>query len=598
MTTPQGARANPFIHGQLGPIFLRTSIPIILMMLTNGIQSLVDAWFLGVFVGADALAAVTLTFPLFMLVAALSSLVSAGMASELARALGAGDIDRARALFAGAHGLSMLVCGALMVLFLLAGQPLTLRLANESWELAGLGFDHISIIVLFSPVMFFLGVNGDALRCEGKLALMMVATILVTAANIVFTYVLVVVLEGGVVGAATGTVMAQALALAIVVVYRSIGSTVLRWSSLRIGDLSHGWRRFLALGAPQSLSFIGISLVATAVIVSVQRWGGEGYAATIAAYGIITRMMTFAYMPLMGMNMATQTIVGNNYGASLYDRSDHAFRLGLAVALIYAVIFEVAMIVFAGQIGGLFVSDAATIAEVGRILPITIVFYVVAACVLILSGYMQALGDARTAILLTIGRTYPFTIPLILLLPFALGETGIWIAGPAAELCTAFLAALLLSRKAAFSGRRRMAEPALVALAVSAFTSATILPGTSEAALVALHVAKAAPAWLLLVVASAANIAGSCTNWILGRFLHHYAGRRWFPVSEPQIERAERWYGRYGWPTLLLSWVPVVGDPLTVVAGFLRTPFFLFLAIVAIAKTARYAALLWLVDQF
>lgn len=135
---------------------------------------------------------------------------------------------------------------------------------------------------------------------------------------------------------------------------------------------------------------------------------------------------------------------------------------------------------------------------------------------------------------------------------------------------------------------------ALFALAVSAFTSATLLPGTSEAMLVGMHMAQAAPAWLLLAVASAANVAGSCVNWLLGRFLSHLSGRRWFPVSRAQIARAEDWYRRWGWPSLLLSWVPVVGDPLTVVAGVLRTPFVLFVAVVAIAKTARYAALLWL----
>lgn len=113
-----------------------------------------------------------------------------------------------------------------------------------------------------------------------------------------------------------------------------------------------------------------------------------------------------------------------------------------------------------------------------------------------------------------------------------------------------------------------------------------------------MHVAGSAPGWMLLAVASIANIAGSCVNWIMGRFLLRYADRRWFPASPDQIERAGRWYRRYGWPSLFASWLPVVGDPLTVVAGFLRTPFLLFLIVVAIAKTARYAALLWLVDLF
>lgn len=138
----------------------------------------------------------------------------------------------------------------------------------------------------------------------------------------------------------------------------------------------------------------------------------------------------------------------------------------------------------------------------------------------------------------------------------------------------------------------------LVALAISAFTSATLLPGTSEAALLALLASAAASPAALLVVASIANVAGSCVNWLLGRFLMRYQDRKWFPASEAQIERAENWYRRWGWPSLLLAWLPVVGDPISVVAGILRTPFPLFLILVAVAKTGRYAAVIWLAAWF
>lgn len=454
MSTPDRPRANPFLSGPLGPMFLRTAAPIIFMMLTNGIQALVDAWFIGVFVGAEALAAVTLMFPIFMLMVALSSLVSNGMASVLARSLGKGDVERAREFFSGAHGLALLVCAALIGLFAVAGRPVVEALADGSAPLATMGYDYIAILIWFSPVMFLLGVNGDALRCEGRLALMMLATIVVSAANIALTYVLVVLLDYGVIGAAVSTVMAQGIALAIVAGFRLFGATPLSWKALKFAEATRGWRDFVALGAPQSLSFIGISLVATAVIVSVQRWGGDGYAATVAAYGIITRIMTFAFMPLMGLNMATQTIVGNNFGAGNFLRSDNAFKLGLTVALAYTLAFEIMILLFAGLVGRFFVDDPGTIAEVGRIMPITIVFYFVSGGLLVISGYLQAVGDARTAILLTVTRTYLFTLPLILIIPFALGEIGIWMAAPVAELATALLATLLLWRVAQQHGYR------------------------------------------------------------------------------------------------------------------------------------------------
>lgn len=137
----------------------------------------------------------------------------------------------------------------------------------------------------------------------------------------------------------------------------------------------------------------------------------------------------------------------------------------------------------------------------------------------------------------------------------------------------------------------------LFALAASAFTSATLLPGTSEVLLLALHHAGAAAPTTLVAVASLANVAGSAVNWALGRFAISFAGRRWFPASRAQVARAQGWYGRYGLWSLLASWVPIVGDPLTVVAGAMRVPFPTFLIIVALAKTGRYAALVWIAGR-
>jgi membrane protein YqaA with SNARE-associated domain len=138
--------------------------------------------------------------------------------------------------------------------------------------------------------------------------------------------------------------------------------------------------------------------------------------------------------------------------------------------------------------------------------------------------------------------------------------------------------------------------PALAGLAFSAFTSATILPGTSEAVLVALYVTGAAPASLLFAVASMANVAGSCINWLIGRSAAELRGTRWLPEGNT-LARAERWFHRWGKWSLLLAWTPFVGDPLTIVAGLLRVPFPTFLAFVAVAKTARYAAVMWFAGQ-
>ncbi|MFC3694615.1 YqaA family protein [Chenggangzhangella methanolivorans] len=132
---------------------------------------------------------------------------------------------------------------------------------------------------------------------------------------------------------------------------------------------------------------------------------------------------------------------------------------------------------------------------------------------------------------------------------------------------------------------------AYLGLFASAFAAATILPAQSEALLVGLVLAEAQPVWALVAVASVGNVLGSVVNWILGGQVERFRGRRWFPVSDPALERAKGWYGRWGRWSLLFSWTPIVGDPLTLVAGVLREPFWSFLALVTIAKVGRYVAL-------
>lgn len=136
-------------------------------------------------------------------------------------------------------------------------------------------------------------------------------------------------------------------------------------------------------------------------------------------------------------------------------------------------------------------------------------------------------------------------------------------------------------------------------LFAAAFAAATLLPMQSEAVLAYHATNPGLSVTALFGAATAGNVLGSTVNWYCGRFLRRYRNRRWFPVSPDRMNRAEIQYRRYGRWSLLASWVPVIGDPLTVIAGALREPLASFLIIVTIAKAARYlvviaAALTWL----
>ena len=127
----------------------------------------------------------------------------------------------------------------------------------------------------------------------------------------------------------------------------------------------------------------------------------------------------------------------------------------------------------------------------------------------------------------------------------------------------------------------------LAGLFIVAFGAATILPFQSEIVFVALQLrGDIAIEWIVLF-ASVGNILGSGLNYALGRVLERYRGRRWFPVSEEQLEKARAWYLKWGVWTLLFSWAPL-GDALTIEAGVMRTNVWLFFGLVSIAKTVRY----------
>lgn len=127
-------------------------------------------------------------------------------------------------------------------------------------------------------------------------------------------------------------------------------------------------------------------------------------------------------------------------------------------------------------------------------------------------------------------------------------------------------------------------------LFLSALAAATIVPMQSEAVLVGMLLSHYPPA-IVVLVASIGNVLGSVLNWLLGRWIERFRDRDWFPASPESLGRAQRWYRRYGKWSLLLSWAPIIGDPLTVIAGALREPLRTFLPLVAIAKVGRYLVL-------
>ena len=132
-------------------------------------------------------------------------------------------------------------------------------------------------------------------------------------------------------------------------------------------------------------------------------------------------------------------------------------------------------------------------------------------------------------------------------------------------------------------------------LFIISFLAATILPLSSELVLSTMLLTDSFDKYLLLVVASFGNILGSSVNWYLGKKILIFKDKKWFPANERQIAKGEIYFKKYGIWSLLFAWVPIIGDPLTIVAGILRVKFFTFLLLVSISKISRYIFLIFII---
>ena len=135
-----------------------------------------------------------------------------------------------------------------------------------------------------------------------------------------------------------------------------------------------------------------------------------------------------------------------------------------------------------------------------------------------------------------------------------------------------------------------------LSLFIISFLAATILPFSSELTLAGLVATSNYDNLLLLIVASLGNVLGSVVNWILGFYSRKLSKKKWFPLKDEQIEKSSKWFDKFGRWSLLFAWVPIIGDPLTLVAGLLRIKFIEFLILVTIGKVSRYVVIFYLLS--
>ncbi|MCG8492266.1 MAG: hypothetical protein MI743_11670, partial [Sneathiellales bacterium] len=228
-------------------------------------------------------------------------------------------------------------------------------------------------------------------------------------------------------------------------------SDVLKFKLRKLSGLFSHWREYLALGTPSSLSYVGVSAISGCIVYQLQVWNAGTYETSVASYGIVNRLFTFGYMPLLGLTLAQQAIVGNNFGARNWERVVGSLKITLGISFIYCLILQVIFILYAGPLSSIFVENDAIVAETIRILPPLAALYMVFGPLLMFPSFFQSIGDAKRAGLLGLSKIYVFSVPLILFLPLAIGEIGIWYASPLTEVLGLMMTGYVIWRSRLFS---------------------------------------------------------------------------------------------------------------------------------------------------
>ena len=414
-------------------LFFGMAAPIAVGMMVHGLYNVVDAIFVTRAIGVNAMGGISIVFPIQMFIFALATLVGSGMASIVARQLGAKQDDKANATIDMAFrlGLTMAIVITLGIYLNIDSLLYFLGVSDALWPYA---YDYLVPLVLLSfPIVLVSSIPGDLLRAEGKAMLMMIGMVSSAVLNIILDAVFIFVLDMGVEGVAYATILSQIFATGVMLYFILGGKTQLKlhpfayqmdWSIVK--DIT-------ILGVPILISHAGVSVFIGLTNYTVTQFSDVDSDLYVSAYGLIGRLMIFFILPAIAMTISFQTIAGYNYGAKHYDRVLATIKVGITASLCYGLGVSALMLLIPHQIVGIFTQDQALLATTAGIAFWSFLLFPLANAHSVISSLFQALGKARHAIFLSSLRIYLILIPALLVLPKIYGIDGIWYSFPLAD---------------------------------------------------------------------------------------------------------------------------------------------------------------------
>ncbi len=421
-------------------LLIKLSAPATVGMAVMALYNVVDTIFVSRGIGSLAIAGIAIVFPIHLMMLALGQLIGMGTASLISRSLGAGDTQKAHYAFGNAM-VCIGIIGAIITALSYIFMDNLLVLFGATEAILPYARQYLGIIVGNTTGFMFIITSNNIIRSEGHartaMKLMMNSAII----NIILDPIFIFGFHLGIQGAAIATVIAQLTTAVRAIIFFQSGVSILH---IKLRYFRMQWRiisEVMAVGSSSFIRQIAGSIVVIAVNKALACYGDDLY---IAAYGVINRLMSFAIMPISGIAQGMQPIIGFNYGAGRNELVKKTIRLAMMLATLFSCVSFVVFYFFPQLLFRIFTDDQQLIARGIPSIKLLILAGPIIGFHIIGTVVFQSLGKAFPSLMLSLSRQIIFLIPILLLLPRAIGMPGVWLAFPLSDFLAAIVTLILI----------------------------------------------------------------------------------------------------------------------------------------------------------
>ena len=419
------------------------ALPAMVGMIAGAIYNIVDRIFVGQFVGANGLAAITLGFPTMLLMFSFSLLIGVGGSSRVAILRGAKKHRFAEQALA--HSLMLLaVVGFGGMALSINGVDVLLKLSGASEEIIPFARNYLRIILIGGPLALMGHGINSLIRACGNPRYAMGTQILGAVSNIFLDALFIMKMGMGIEGAALGTILAQGAATVLGMMYFYSGKSPLR---IRLHFIVRPRikviKKIFAVGSSPFITELSFVFYTTLMNNMVRKYGGD---IGLSAMGVFLSLDSLFFLPAMAIGEAVQPIIGYNYGAGKPKRVIEAIKSGIFIVTLFYLFSFVAAEVFAEPMIRLFNDDPRLLAIGVPGMRIGYVGIIFMGVTIVTNSALLGLGKARQAITLSIFRHAVFLFLPLMILPRFFGLLGVWMSFPVGDIFGCFVALIFLKK--------------------------------------------------------------------------------------------------------------------------------------------------------